>query len=252
MNRYSRLFAAIAVLFVHLSILSLHACVQAQTGSRFLFVLDTSPISHQLGQPIRWDTAYGSIQNLTEDSLFLGASQSYSPQWTVRGIISGRSIMPGPPTKNVIVLAPYETLPMMILLLPFPDYKDTISICYSILSLDDTSDKQQQCIPLYIWRSTGSVAQKELLSNSSRVYPNPFSLSATISLTQEQFAWQFEVIIYDATGHEVTDRFTISLTSGGIRIERQDIAIGTYYYRLRSKASPQSSSIIGAGKFVLR
>lgn len=225
--------------------------VEGYPQDSFQFTLDTTPISYH-GGPKQWDTVYGSIQNLMEDSLFVGINQSFSPPWLVRAWIFDRYINAGPLDTNKFVLAPLVTLPLVIYIVPYPSGPDTSSACFTVQSLHNNGESKRNCIPLYISSGVGSVSQETSLFNSSRIYPNPFTSSANILLTEEQSTQQFGVIIFDAAGQDATYQFRITIFGDSLSIERSGAAAGIYYYRLRSRVSPQFASIIGAGKFIVR
>jgi hypothetical protein len=222
------------------------------TADSLLFSLDTTPIRCQYGQPYVWDTVHGSIQNVSADTAYLGFKITGGPnkfQWVIRTEIAGSPFIVG--SVAPIRIGPHDILPMRIIIGPYPEGPDTESVCFTLLSLPD-SIAQEHCIPLYIYPTSSVSLQGESLSKPHEFYPNPFRLSSTLVLTPEQSAQKASIKIYDDAGREMTNRFSIRISSDSVIVERQNVPPGSYIYRLLSKVSSQPSGVIGTGKFIVQ
>jgi hypothetical protein len=86
------------------------------------------------------------------------------------------------------------------------------------------------------------------LYNSVKVFPNPFSTSATIAITADgksnmQSLINTSITVYDILGNEV---LRMPITNRQSTIERGNLSNGAYFYRVI-----QQNQIIGTGKFFI-
>lgn len=88
--------------------------------------------------------------------------------------------------------------------------------------------------------NTENLAVKNL---DAKIYPNPFSTSATISLSEELV--NGEIIIYDLLGSEV--KILKNISSKQINIERNSLMNGLYFYSIYQKQKQ-----VHVGKFIIQ
>ena len=92
--------------------------------------------------------------------------------------------------------------------------------------------------------NTVGITETQTATTNSRVYPNPFSDYALLDAGITT-AGPYTLILYNAQGQAV--RSTRGIISGLIKIERNDLSPGLYFYRLSG-----SKSLPANGKFVIR
>ena len=82
-------------------------------------------------------------------------------------------------------------------------------------------------------------------------YPNPFNPSTTVSFDLPHSA-QVTLVVFDVLGREVSRVAAGDLAAGSrqtVRFEAQDLASGTYLYRLEAQTATEMS--VQMGRFVL-
>jgi hypothetical protein len=88
-----------------------------------------------------------------------------------------------------------------------------------------------------------SVADSVNHSNQLSPFPNPASTSVTIPYQLPAGENSGEIIFYDTMGQEVK-RFKVDNQFKDIIISTQDMAAGTYYYQLQTKAGNQGTKTL--------
>ena len=117
-----------------------------------LFTLDTTAHRYHYGyeKTSRVDTIYGSIQNLSGDSVNFVLSLTNIPSHTnflTTANISGKNFsLELPDTSRVAAL---ETIPIKIFIRFYELSPDTESMCFKVISLRDDAI-YQHCIPIYV------------------------------------------------------------------------------------------------------
>jgi len=76
-----------------------------------------------------------------------------------------------------------------------------------------------------------------------KIFPNPFSASTTIEFANKKNE-KYSLLIYNTTGQLV--RKIDNISNGKIRIERDNLTNGLYFFQLRT-----DSEIIGKGKVII-
>jgi hypothetical protein len=82
-------------------------------------------------------------------------------------------------------------------------------------------------------------------SNAVRIYPNPVSDEATITVSKEVKVSNGEFHLYDMLGKEVISETNIQ--SNSIRIGKKDLPAGSYYYKFINAGKQ-----IGSGKLLIK
>ncbi|MFA6151356.1 MAG: T9SS type A sorting domain-containing protein [Chitinophagaceae bacterium] len=90
---------------------------------------------------------------------------------------------------------------------------------------------------------TTGISEKSFSSNNIKLYPNPFSTSATLEFDNSQ-AKAHQLSVYNALGQLVIRIENIK--SNKLTIERKELQNGFYFYQLRNE-----EEIIGSGKIVI-
>ncbi len=91
--------------------------------------------------------------------------------------------------------------------------------------------------------STADLDQKTKHVN---VFPNPFSETTTIGVTDLDHPEQYTIHLLDIIGRQLA---THSLTEGSIQLERGDLPAGVYFYQLFHDKEPQ---LLESGKIIIQ
>jgi hypothetical protein len=78
---------------------------------------------------------------------------------------------------------------------------------------------------------------------SLRVYPNPFSSTATIELKTSSPVSEQQFELYDATGRMIRSRL---VSGSSFEVSREDLQAGIYFFRLFSEGR-----FVASGKMIL-
>lgn len=84
---------------------------------------------------------------------------------------------------------------------------------------------------------------EKMKENNFKIYPNPFSNSATIEISTEHKI-KYDFILYDQLGREV--KKMVNITEKKIVFEKDNLNSGMYFYKAIS-----SENIIGGGKLII-
>jgi hypothetical protein len=79
------------------------------------------------------------------------------------------------------------------------------------------------------------------------VYPNPLSISATISIYDKRFT-NYDFALYDIMGREV---LVSELRTPDSRLERGNLRSGMYFYKVTGEKGQGTGEIIGTGKLII-
>ncbi len=93
------------------------------------------------------------------------------------------------------------------------------------------------------------VGMDEINADGSNVlvYPNPLSISATISIYDKRFT-NYDFALYDIMGREV---LVSELRTPDSRLERGNLRSGMYFYKVTGEKGQGTGEIIGTGKLII-